>query len=510
MRTGLPDNHNLPDLILSSGLLYHDTDGQISLTDVQYDALENGVASGRNVLAIAPTSSGKTEVGLFAAAAWLVRYLSDGGKVVFLTSHRALARQKFEEIISKFSQLLSISSDEIVLSTGDDVINANRDIVTDALSASIVVATYEKYLNMLAGAGIQKNLAKTCFVADEIQIIGDASRGQNVEILLTIIKRSAGQIVGLSAVIEDKYAKLLSQWLGAVLVKTSNREIELIYELRSPDSTFVTSTKTQSSPQIEEHKINQTIQALKNLLKSGSAHEPIAVFCMSKKQVFDLAKEWEMESKLFGAQVISQDLPLFREPTTSSDELTRYLPHNFAYHTADLNEDERVAVEICLDDSKLKVVFATTTLASGLNYSFKTVIIHSWKRWNSKDRIYDPISRSEFHNMAGRAGRLSHVNTAGKVIYFSATKQETRMATKYLEWWVFDEFEPRIDPTGFSALSLQLLAAQVAEDEKGLCDFLQSTFSAERELERNAGQPQIWANAVGRSFRELTQWGFIA
>ena len=231
---------------------------------------------------------------------------------------------------------------------------------------------------------------------------------------------------------------------------------------------------------------------------------------MSKKQVFELAEAWEEEATRLGSSTRVGDLPLFREPTASADELTRYLPYNFAYHTADLNEDERVAVEARLDNSDLKVVFATTTLASGLNYSFKTVIIHDWTRWDSKLRLRVPISRSEFHNMAGRAGRLSHVETPGQVIFFASTAQEIRMASRYLSWWEFDEFGARIDPAGFAGLSLQLLAAHVATDKKSLCEFLQGTLSAERELERNASQPTVWADAVEQSLLKLASYGFVA
>lgn len=510
MRTGLPVNHGLPPELLASSLLHRDELNQVSLTDVQFAALESGVAVGRNILAIAPTSSGKTDVGFYAASGWLHRGLSDGAKVVFLTSHRALARQKFAELLFRFAPLFTLTLDEMVLATGDDVIDGNGDPVLDALSGSVIVATYEKYLNILAGVGMQTDVSDICFIADEIQLIGDATRGQNVEILLTILRRSAGQIVGLSAVIENQYATQLASWLHAELVRTGTREVELLYELRTPNHTYRSSTEHEGAPGMSPSEAMGTIETLRILLQEGSAHEPIAVFCMSKRQVFALAEAWEEEARRLGSSTRVDDLPLFREPTASADELSRYLPHSFAYHTADLNEDERIAVEARLNDSNLKVVFATTTLASGLNYSFKTVIIHAWQRWDTKRRTYSPISRSEFHNMAGRAGRLSHVETAGRVIFFASTSQEIRLAGRYLSWWEFDEFAPRIDPAGFSGLSLQLLAAQVANDKDSLCEFLQGTFSAERELERNASQPQLWADAVERSLGELAEWGFVA
>ncbi|AVA13754.1 DEAD/DEAH box helicase [Sphingopyxis sp. MG] len=509
MKFGLPEGHGLPPELLASGLLHRDEFGEYQLTDVQYAALEAGVASGTSILAVAPTSSGKTDVGLFAAASWLHRGLADGARVAFLTSHRALARQKFEELRRRFAPLFTLAPTEIVLATGDDVIDGNGDAAVDAFAAPVLIATYEKYLNMLAGSGLHLGAANTCLIADEIQLIGDVTRGQNVEILMTLLRQSVGQIVGLSAVLERHYATQLSEWLGAELVFETEREIELFYELRTSEATYETSTRSQDGPERLEKRVSGTLEILKELLREGATYEPIAVFCMTKKQVFDLAEAWAVEAGRLGA-TRTEDLPLFREPTTSSEELGRYLPHRFAYHTADLNEDERVAVETRLDSSTLRVVFATTTLAAGLNYSFRTVIIHSWRRWDSRTRSYVPIQRSEFHNMAGRAGRLSHVDTPGRVIYFAADGQEARAAGRYLSWWELDEFAPRIDPVSFSPLALQLFAANVVDTDDSLCAFLQNTFSAERELERNPSQPQIWRQAVTQSLSELRNWGFVA
>ncbi len=73
MRIGMPEDHGLPNEILNSALLHRSDSNEITLTDVQHAALEAGVARGSNVLVLAPTSSGKTDVGLFGAGSWLIR-----------------------------------------------------------------------------------------------------------------------------------------------------------------------------------------------------------------------------------------------------------------------------------------------------------------------------------------------------------------------------------------------------------------------------------------------------
>ncbi|WLD97003.1 DEAD/DEAH box helicase [Agrobacterium leguminum] len=509
MKAGLPEGHGLSAALVAGPLLRRSDEGEIELTDIQFEALHAGVAKGESILAVAPTSSGKTDIGMLAAASWLDAGISDGCKVVYLTSHRALARQKFHEFKARLGPLFALAPSEIVLATGDDVVDANSDPVPDAFSAPLIVATYEKYLNMLAGSGFRGGTDKICCIADELQLISDSTRGQQVEILMTLLRQETGQIVGLSAVMEDTYASLLASWLHARLIKTTKREVPLNYELRTPSSVMKTTTDYQSPPLPGPARELDTISTLKELLREPGEHEPIAVFCMSKKEVFELAEQWAAEAAKMGAS-IEEELPLFREPTTSADELNRYLPHKFAYHTADLNEDERVAVEARLDGNGLRVVFATTTLAAGLNYAFRTVIIHKWERWNSKKRAYEAIPPGEFHNMAGRAGRLSHVDRPGRVIFFAATPIQIRIASRYLSWWELEQFKARIHPSSFPQLSLQLLASGVVESEQQLFDFLQGTFSAQRELEINASQPEHWREALANSLASLREWNFIA
>ncbi|MGO6678328.1 DEAD/DEAH box helicase [Rhizobium leguminosarum] len=508
MKTGLPEGHGLSSALVAGPLLRRNSEGEIELTDIQFEALQAGVASGQSLLAIAPTSSGKTDIGLLAAASWLYSGITEGCKVVYLTSHRALARQKFHEFQDRLGPLFSLAASEMVLATGDDVVDANGDPVSDAFSVPLVVATYEKYLNMLAGSGFRGGTDRICCIADELQLISDKTRGQQVEILMTLLRQETGQIVALSAVMEEKYAQLLASWLNARLILTTRREVPLIYELRTPSGTFATTTDYEAAPSSSPAKQLDTIATLKELMREPGEHEPIAVFCMSKKEVFDLAEQWSAEAAKMGARV-DDDLPLFREPTTSADELNRYLPHRFAYHTADLNEDERIAVEARLDGNGLRVVFATTTLAAGLNYAFRTVIIHNWERWIGSKRAREPILPGEFHNMAGRAGRLSHVDRPGRVIFFANNPTQIRIASRYLSWWELEHFKARIHPSAFPQLSLQLLASGVVESDEELFAFLQGTFSAQRELEINSGQPEVWREALGNSLSHLKQWNFV-
>ena len=276
-------------------------------------------------------------------------------------------------------------------------------------------------------------MSHICFVCDEVQLIADESRGADVEILLTLIKRAQrGQFVGLSAVFDRDDAQYLADWLEAKLIRVDMREVPLVYELRAPSATYQVSTqRPQDIRQTEGLPNLGTLQVLDELVASSSGdHTPVVVFCTRRQDVFDLAQQWVSHSSV--PQSSSTDILIFDEMTSSADELSEYIPKGFAFHTADLVDVERETVEGLLENDKLKVIFSTTTLAYGLNFSFQTVILHSWRRWNSRRGQNEAISPSEFHNMAGRAGRLGRASNDGRAIFF-ASDHDKALASQYLD-----------------------------------------------------------------------------
>ena len=88
-------------------------------------------------------------------------------------------------------------------------------------------------------------LAICVFVADEVQIIGDQSRGVHVETLLTLLRQGGpGQFIGLSAVLNEQDGQDLANWLDVRLVRVPHREKHLRYECRTPTTRFTFHTGT--------------------------------------------------------------------------------------------------------------------------------------------------------------------------------------------------------------------------------------------------------------------------
>ncbi len=509
MKNGLPEQHGIHADLLNSSLIYRDTSGTISLTDAQYAGIDNGITSGSSGLIIAPTSSGKTEIGLLAAASWLRNGDGLTERVVYLVSHRALARQKFKEIQSQnMLSTLGVQPAEMVLSTGDATLDANGAIPEDPLSARFLIATYEKFLGLLASSGYRQDMTNFCIIADEFQIIADLHRGQSIEILFTMIKMAGyGQFIGLSAALSDKDAENLAGWLEVPSILVQKREVPLAFELRSTTNTFSWTTDGSDIPDsLGVIKPLNTIEILSELESDPENNFPVAIFCMTKRRIRDLAKAWGRH--VGGAEGDGSILSLFDESTGISEVLATYIPRGFGIHTADLIDTERDVVEDKLDHDTLPVVFATTTLAQGLNYSFKTVVFDHWCRHNFERRMEEPITISEFHNISGRAGRLS-LQDHGKVIYVSKEPKYDKSAAQYLTGNVSDQVAGRIDPNLIENVVLQLLSSGMAEDKDGFLNFLNNSLSGYLEREVDTNSEAVWEDRLDAAISSLSSRGFV-
>ena len=225
MKDRLPPRHGLSATILNSKLI-HRQQNELSLTDAQFEALGAGVALGSSILLVSPTSTGKTEVGLIGIAAWLSGPDAITRRAVYLVSHRALARQKFNELnIPEMLSIFAVTPSELAMSNGDLSIDGEGALLEEPLSTRILVATYEKFLALLASSGLRQDMSHYCIVADEFQLIADPTRGQDVEILFTAIRQARlGQFIGLSAVLNTADLTALSDWMGARQIVVPTRE----------------------------------------------------------------------------------------------------------------------------------------------------------------------------------------------------------------------------------------------------------------------------------------------
>ena len=508
MKFELPNNHGL-SASLQQHLVFRDPVGQPALSDVQFAALGAGVGRGESLLVVSPTSTGKTQIALWAIANSLER----GCNTVYLVTHRALAKQKFEDFKLQLLQpYLGGSAASLVVATGDYVEDVEGEIPGEPFRAPLLVATYEKYLALLSASGMPKDMGNTVIVCDEIQLIGDEHRGQSVEVLLTLL-RNAGwkQFVGLSAVLKARDANDLANWLRVKLVVQHTREKHLRYECWTEGRTLVTSSERPDHVEEVAPPVGaalDTVAVLIALLKQSHPPLPIIVFCMKKQDTYDLAVRF-VEAAHKGTKG-QMSLAFDGLPETSANTfLAGMLEHRVASHNADLMDEERHIVETYLLDGRLDVVFATSTLAAGVNFPLGAAVFASWSRWNSDRRAHVPIEPSEFHNMAGRVGRMGFAHDHGRVIFFAANQQQLGTASRYLALGELPDIQARVQPERFNQLALQLVASGLCSTQAEVETLVCTTFSALRAEDRNTVAFGKWPALLAKAVHSLVDAGFV-
>ncbi len=508
MKYTLPENHGLSSVTI--GQLVFKREESPALSDAQFAALDAGAGRGESLLVVSPTSTGKTQIALWAIA----KSLEASCNTVYLVTHRALAKQKFEDFKKQLlPTFLNGDKSALVMATGDYIEDADGEAPKEPLAAPLLVATYEKYLALLSASGVPTNMRRTVVVCDEIQLLGDASRGQNVEVLLTLLKNAGWkQFVGLSAVLAQKDAKYLADWLNVRLVVAPTREKHLRYECWGKAGIAVSSSDKPA--QIKEGLplpvgvANNTIAALLALLKERKPPLPVIVFCMKKPDTYDLANQLLAainHAKKGQLSLAFDDLP----ETAATSFLARTLESRVAVHNADLMDEERHIVEQYLLQNKLDIVFATTTLAAGVNFPLGAAIFSSWKRWDFDQNKRVPIEAGEFHNMAGRVGRMGFEHEQGRVIFFADSESDARLARDYLNLGALPVLEARITPAKFNQLALQLVASGLCTSRESLQALVCTTFSALREGDLNLKSFLLWPQKLAHAVDGLLTDGLL-
>lgn len=130
------------------------------------------------------------------------------------------------------------------------------------------------------------------------------------------------------------------------------------------------------------------------------------MFTESRREALNFATTFGQSRPRVGIGIaLAQQLDLFSEPTESSDQLRENAERRVAFHTADLSPQERQVIEGGFTDGKFEVCFATSTLAAGVNFPFRTIVF-SKLTYRFGDRAGSHVVRSDYRNMFGRAGRL--------------------------------------------------------------------------------------------------------
>jgi len=422
-----------------------------------------------NLLIQAPTSSGKTFIGEMAAIHTALRRK----RVVYLVPLKALAEEKYLDFREKYAPY----GLKVIVSTRD---RREFDQDLEKGSFSIAVVVYEKLSQLLVRRPEWLNEV-ALVISDELEILSDPDRGPAVEVLLTRIQRAKTRLVGLSAVIGN--AQRLAEWMGATLVASDRRPVELRYGVLH-EGVFKYRTYNEIT-EGEEHLVDAHSESAwetltENVRAFAEAGETCLIFVKARHEA---RRGAELLSRRVNAPPATATAAALQElePTQARDTLLDTLNSGVAFHNADLSPEERRVVEHGFRTGELRVVVSTSTLALGLNLPARNVFIAA-EKWRYDDRIgmpwKTPILRAEYENMGGRAGRFGAGYEFGRSILVATSQFDYEtLRRRYVE----GQCEP-VEPclTAGPALEnhvLGLVASRCCTTEEDLLDFFENTLS---------------------------------
>lgn len=388
------------------------------LDDFQQEAIA-ALVDGDSVMVAAPTGTGKTVVAEYAVYSAFRRT----GRVIYTTPIKALSNQKFRD-------LRQLYGDQVGLLTGD---------VTENKNAQVVVMTTEVLRNMLLQTPWDVDDVDTV-IFDEIHFLADPERGTTWEESIILCPEHI-QLVCLSATVSN--AEEIAGWIGR-----THRPIRLVthYERAVPLSLYyfvdsklnmvvdpngeVIKTFPNTGGEARRQVGRRTAQRGRSEQDAQTLDEPMAheivdelaardmlpaiyfLFSRNDCQVFaerlaairpgliDKTQEARIEA------VVGNTLAALRPEDHELEQvkiITRLARRGIGFHHAGLLPILKQLVEVLFGMGLMEVVFATDTLALGVNMPARSVVIGRMSKWDGRRRRV--LKPNEFQQMAGRAGR---------------------------------------------------------------------------------------------------------
>jgi ATP-dependent RNA helicase HelY len=408
----------------------------------QLDAIE-AVDKRVNVLVSAPTGAGKTLVANYAIG----RELEREQRTFYTTPLKALSNQKYHELCELYG------TERVGLLTGDTSINR---------TAPVVVMTTEVLRNMLLTESDQL-VSLGLVVLDEVHYLQDPFRGGVWEEVL-ILTPAPVRFVALSATIGN--ADFLGAWLSEVRGPTT-----VVIERTRPivlHNHLAVMKRGQPTAEIHDlldgQRLSNEARRIDNLMKSSRKFRPgpkwqgakstappppfraprrselmqaleredllpVIVFIFSRAACDDAVHQLRRDGLLFTKPEERREIESIAEARLtefSAEDLQALeyadfvdaLRRGIAMHHAGMVPAFREIVETCFERNLLAVVFATETLALGVNMPARSVALERFTKYSDNGRQF--LTSAEFAQMTGRAGRRGLDDEGHAIVCFAS------------------------------------------------------------------------------------------
>ncbi len=349
-----------------------------TLLPIQQKAIEAGLLSKRNLLIVSATASGKTLIAELAG----LKSVYQGKKFLFLVPLVALANQKYEDFKRKYAPFkVSIRVGLSRIKTREDLYIIDTDIQAD-----IIIGTYEGLDFLLRSNADLADVG--CIAIDEVHMLSDPERGPRLDGMISRLRAlyPHAQFLGLSATVGNPQE--IGKELGAQTIVYEERPVPLERHI-------------VLSPDKKETIMELTKKEWKEISSYGY-HGQSIVFTNSRRNCENLA-----------AHLRTQGI------------------RAEAYH-AGLPYMKRKKVEQEFWNQHIQAVCCTAALSAGVDFPSSCVIFDSYKMG------IEPLSKREFHQMMGRAGRPLY-HTLGKAyLLVEPFSEEDTLLLQLLEGTIED------------------------------------------------------------------------
>ena len=409
------------------------------LDTFQLEAID-ALNQGHSVVVSAPTGSGKTMIGEYA----IYRAISHGQKVLYTTPLKALSNQKLRDFRNQFGY------ENVGLLTGD--LSVNR-------GAPITVMTTEIFRNMLYAEVDERDDPLSdveAVVLDECHYMNDSQRGTVWEESI-IHCPSSVQLLALSATVAN--AGQLTDWIQKVhgpteLIFSDFRPVPLNFSFCSakglhpllnnsrtglhPNCKVWRPPKGQKRKRRSPKPLQPESPSISFVIKNMAEREmlPAIYFIFSRRgcdrAVKDLLGSLRLVSDVEQAKIEAR-LSLYIKENSEGIRSGIHLDAlrcGIASHHAGVLPAWKELIEELFQQGLVKVVFATETLAAGINMPARSTVISTLSK--RTENGHRQLMGSEFLQMAGRAGRRG-LDSQGHVVTvqsrFEGVREAGQLAT---------------------------------------------------------------------------------
>ncbi|MGJ9551303.1 DEAD/DEAH box helicase [Actinotignum sp. GS-2025b] len=379
----------------------------IHLDDFQLEACA-ALGRGHDVLVCAPTGSGKTVVAHYA----VYLALASSKKCIYTAPIKALSNQKYAELARE------IGEEQVGLLTGDQSINRE---------AQILVVTTEVLRNMLLHES--PDIRDVGYaVLDEVHFLADPDRGPVWEETILSLPDHV-RLAALSATVAN--TEELAAWMRSVrgptdVVVSTKRPVPLaqyvnvgrklfpLYRANTlePDPALVNALDRRSAERKKRVSDRERRAIIDKLSERGML--PAIEFIFSRKgcdkAVEALLRHNEVLTTRAQRAEIKQEIAALRETLTESDRRAVHferaaaaLERGYGAHHAGVFPAIKELTERLMERGLLSIVYATGTLALGIDMPVRTVVLEELQRWDGHGFV--DLNATEYTQLIGRAGR---------------------------------------------------------------------------------------------------------